>query len=54
MFLFPFLNHSLALSNSCSYCTNFNPIAELLIPIEILIKEGKVDIQMHPVIKKVK
>ena len=32
----------------------FNPIAELLIPIEILIKEAKVEIEIHPVIKKVK
>ena len=28
----------------------FNPIAELVIPIGIPIKEGKVEIEIHPVI----
>ena len=28
----------------------FNPIAELVIPIRIPIKEGKVEIEIHPTI----
>ena len=32
----------------------FNPIAELLIPIEIPIKEAKADIEIYPVIAEAK
>ena len=33
------------LFNSCSYCTSFNPAAELVIPTEIPIKEAKGEIE---------
>ena len=32
----------------------FNPIPELVIPIGILIKEAKAEIEMHPVIVEAK
>ena len=32
----------------------FNPTAELVIPIEISIKEGKAEIEIHPVIAEAK
>ena len=32
----------------------FNPIAELVIPIEILSKETKAEIEIHPVIVEAK
>ena len=50
MLLFLFLNYRLILFNYCSYCTNCNPIAVLLIPIGIPIKEEKPEIEIHPVI----
>ena len=40
--------------NSCSYCTNFNYIAKLVIPIGTAIKEAKAKIEMHPVIVEAK
>ena len=40
--------------NSCGYCTNFNPIEELLTPIGILIKEAKTEIVKHPFIVEAK
>ena len=49
MLVFLFLNYCLILFNSWSYCTNFNPIVELVIPAGISSKEAKVEIEMHPV-----
>ena len=49
MLLFLLLNNCHTLFNFCSYCTIFNPTTELVIPIEILIKEAKVEIEIHPV-----
>ena len=48
------INYWLILFNSCSYCTNVNPIAELVTPIGIPIKEAKAEMQTHPVTEEVK
>ena len=53
-FFYLFLNHCLVLSNSCSYCTNFNLIAELVIPIGIPAKETKAGMEKHLVIVEAK
>ena len=46
-----FFNYWLILFNSCSYCTNFNPTAELVIPIGIPTKESNEmeEMETHPV-----
>ena len=36
------------------YCTNFNPIAELVIPIGIPIKEAKAEIEIYQVVLEAK
>ena len=38
------------LFNSCSYCTNFNVTAELVILIGIPSKEAEAEIEIYPVI----
>ena len=42
------------LFNSCNYCTNFNPIEELLILIEIPNKGAKAEIEIHSVFSEAK
>ena len=51
--LYLFLKDWLILFNSCSYYANSNPIAELVIPIGILTKEAKAEIETHVVIVEV-
>ena len=40
--------------NRCNYYTNFNPIVEFVIPIEMPSKEGKTEIEIHQVTGKAK
>ena len=55
MFLFSFFfNYSLILFNSCSYCKNFNPIAQLVVPIETPSIEAKGELERHKVAAKAK
>ena len=44
-----FLNYWFIVFNSCSYCTNFNPFAEFVIPVGIPRKETKTEFEIHPV-----
>ena len=54
MLLFLFLNHSLILFNSCSYCIIFFSIAELVTFIGIPNKEGEAEIELHSVTAEAK
>ena len=45
-----FLHNWLILLNSCSYCTNFIPIAELTIPIGTQANEANAEIETQPLI----
>ena len=40
--------------NCCSYCTNFNPTAELAIPSGIPINKAKAEIKMQPMTAETK
>ena len=51
MFSFFFLIFDLCLLIPAAIAQSFNPIAELVIPIGIPIKEAKSKIEIHPVIK---
>ena len=48
-FFFFFFIYWLILFNSCSYYKTFNPIVELVFPIGISTKEGKAEMDTHPV-----
>ena len=48
MLLLTFLDYWLILLNSCSYCTDFDSFAELVIHVEIPTREAKEKIKMHP------
>ena len=55
MFLFLFLNYREFYFLIPAVIANiFNPITELVIPIETPIKEEKAEIKMHPVIAETK
>ena len=53
-FFFFFLISDLYLLIPAVITQNFNPIAELVIPIGILTKEAKAEMEMHPVIVEIK
>ena len=50
---FLFLNYWLIIFNSCSYCTNFYPVVELVILIGIPTTEAKAEMEANPVILEV-
>ena len=50
MLLFFFLIIDLYFFSAAVIAQIFNPIAELVIPIEIPTKEAKADMEIHPVI----
>ena len=53
-FFFFFLISDLYLLIPAVITQSFNPIAELVIPIGILTKEAKAEMEMHPVIVEIK
>ena len=54
-FFFLFLNYWLIIFDSCSYCISLiNPIAELVVPTGVPIKEVKAEIEIHSVIVEAK
>ena len=46
-FFFFLIIDFLILFNSCSYYSNYNPIAELVIPLGIPTKEAKAEMEAH-------
>ena len=53
-FFFFFLRIDLCFLIPAAIVQTFNPIAELVIPIKISIREAKVEIEVHPVIVETK
>ena len=53
-FFFFFFITDVYFFNSCSYCTQFHPTAELTMPVGIPTKEAKAEIETHPVTAKMK
>ena len=53
MFRFLFFNYLLKFLNFCSYCTNFDPIAELVIPVWIPGQKAKAEVEIDPAIVQV-
>ena len=49
MLLFLFFNFRLILFNCRSYCTNFDTIAELVVPIGMSSSEAPAETEIHPV-----